>query len=98
MAKRDDIAAQIAALQAELDADDAGSVELWVKDEHGRETKLTGDMAKRWLKKLGLDDEPDPAGDGGDGGDGQGGAPGGAPADPPPAGDSVWGRKKAGGR
>ena len=83
---RADIEAQIAELQKQLETEDDGT-ELWVRDERGRETKLTGAYAKKWLKNLGLDDdEPDPA-DGGDGADP-------AQADPPPSGGkSVWGRK-----
>jgi hypothetical protein len=84
---RADIEAQIAALQQQLEAE-GDDTELWVRDEKGRETKLTGALAKRWLKTLGLEDEPDPAGDGGDG------DPAGGQTDPPPAGGkSVWGRK-----
>lgn len=83
MPSRDEIQAQIDQLTAQLDQDD--DTELWVKDEKGRETKLTGAYAKKWLKNLGLEDDPEPEGEGDEGGEG---------ADPPPSGGkSVWGRK-----
>lgn len=83
--RRDEIQAQIDALTAELDSSDDGT-ELWVKDAQGRETKLTGAHAKKWLKQLGLEDD-EAQDDGAEGGDGEG-------QDPPPrGGDSVWGRK-----
>jgi hypothetical protein len=86
MPNRDEIQAQIDALTKQLQDDDEGT-ELWVKDEKGRETKLTGAYARKWLRNLGLeDDEPQ--------GDGQGDEPDPAQADPPPSGGkSVWGRK-----
>lgn len=90
MATKAEIQAQIEELTKSLDsADDGDEVELWVKDEKGRETKLTGAYAKKWLKALGLeDDEPPADGQDPDGGDGK------TPEDPPPAGGStVWGRK-----
>jgi hypothetical protein len=86
MPTKAEIQAQIDALTAQLGAagDDGADTELWVRDEKGRETRLTGENAKKWLRSLGLEDDapPDPAqGDG--------------PPDPPPAGgDTVWGRKK----
>lgn len=58
--------AELKALQDELagaDADD--DVEVWVKDEKGRQTQLRGGHAKKWLKNLGLDDDDD-QGDGTD--------------------------------
>jgi hypothetical protein len=93
MATKSEIQKQIDALTKELESapDDAGGgdVELWVKDEHGRETKLTGAHAKKWLKNLGLEDD-EPAGGEGDSAEGDP-----ANGDPPPAGsESVWGRKK----
>lgn len=90
MPTKKDIQAQIDALTAQLDTadDDGAETELWVKDEKGRETRLTGAHAKKWLKNLGLEDDEPEAGDGAEGGD-----PG--QQDPPPAGaESVWGRKK----
>lgn len=85
---RADIEAQIAALQKQLEDDDEGT-ELWVRDEKGRETKLTGAHAKKWLRQLGLEDDEEPQdgteAEGPDGGDGQ--------QDPPARGNSVWGRK-----
>jgi hypothetical protein len=92
MPTRKEIETQIADLQKQLDAapaDSGDEVELWVRDDKGRETKLTGPHAKRWLKNLGLEDD-EPQGDGDQGGDG-----GGTPPDPDPSGGSVWGRKKA---
>jgi hypothetical protein len=87
---RDEIQQQIAALQAELDGGD--DLELWVKDEKGRETRLTGAHAKRWLAKLGLDDDGGDQDQGdGDGGQGDGQGDGRVPADPQPR-DSIWGR------
>jgi hypothetical protein len=85
MAGRDEIQAQIAALQKQLEAADGGD-ELWVRDpKTGHETKLTGAHAQKWLRRLGLDDEEPEGDDGADGGEGQ---------DPPPSGgNSVWGRK-----
>jgi hypothetical protein len=85
MAQRDEIQAQIAALQKQLEAADGGD-ELWVKDpKTGHETKLTGAHAQKWLRRLGLDDDEDTGDDDGEG------------QDPPPSGgNSVWGRKSAG--
>lgn len=70
-----DIEAQIAALQAQLAEDDG--LEL-VVDMDGKKTTLRGSHAKRWLAKLGLDD--DDQGDAGD--DDQGDAGDGDPAPP----------------
>lgn len=90
------MAADKAAIQAQIDQltaqlNDDSDLELWVKDSAGRETKLTGAHAKRWLKQLGLEDDP-PEGSEGDPPEGGEGDP---PADPPPAGaESVWGRKR----
>jgi hypothetical protein len=85
MAGRDEIQAQIAQLQKQLEAADGGD-ELWVRDpKTGHETKLTGTHAQKWLKRLGLDDDEGTEGDDGDSLEGQ---------DPPPSGgSSVWGRK-----
>lgn len=91
MPTKKDIQAQIDALTAQLDTadDDGKETELWVKDAQGRETRLTGAHAKKWLKNLGLEDDAPEGGDGAD----DGGDPG--QQDPPPAGaESVWGRKK----
>lgn len=45
-------------LQAALDALNAeDNTELWVEDEKGRKTKLTGEHAKKWLRNLGLSDD-----------------------------------------
>lgn len=86
MATRQEIEAQIQALQKELEGADDGT-ELWIEDEKGRKTKLTGPHAKRWLRNLGLDDDEAPADGSGDGAEGD-------QQDPPPAGgSSVWGRK-----
>jgi hypothetical protein len=90
MAKlNDEQAAMLAELQALADAPDEEPLELYVKDEKGRETRLTGSHAQQWLKNLGLgDDEPEGAGDDdkdgddkGDDGDGGGDKP---PAKQPP--------------
>lgn len=54
---RAELEAQLAAL------DEEDSTELWVEDEKGRKTKLTGTHAQKWLKNLGLgddEDEPEP--------------------------------------
>lgn len=53
MATREEKQAQIAALQAELEADD--DTELWVEHERGGKavrTKLSGSHAKTWLDQL----------------------------------------------
>lgn len=53
MATREEKQAQIAALQAELEADD--DTELWVEHERGGKsvrTKLSGAHAKDWLHEL----------------------------------------------
>jgi hypothetical protein len=89
VANRDEIQAQIDALTKQLDSE-GDDVELWVKDQNGRETKLTGSYAKKWLKNLGLEDD-EPQGDEGDPESGKG-AP--LEPDPQPAGASVWGRGK----
>lgn len=69
----------------EEDQEDAG-LELWVKDEKGRQVQLTGTRARKFLAQLGLDDdEQDPT----DPGEGDADAD---PADPPPAAGSFWGR------
>jgi hypothetical protein len=89
MPTKSEIQKQIEALNKQLETadDDGDSTELWVKDAQGRETRLTGAHAKKWLKNLGLEDD-ESQGDGADG-DGQ------VPTDPGPAGsESVWGRKK----
>jgi hypothetical protein len=89
MPTKQEIQAQIDALTKQLDTagDDGAETELWVKDEKGRETRLTGAHAKRWLKNLGLEDDASEGGEGDGGGD--------PPQDPPPSGaESVWGRKK----
>jgi len=84
MAQRDEIQAQIAELQKQLESADDGT-ELWVKDlKSGHETKLTGVHARKWLKRLGLDDEEGQAPEGEEGAEGA--------EDPPPS-ASVWGRK-----
>lgn len=45
-------------LQAQIDALDAeDNVEVWVEDDRGRKTKLTGGHARKWLRNLGLEDE-----------------------------------------
>lgn len=81
MAQRDEIQAQIAALQKQLEDSDDGT-ELWVKDpSSGHETKLTGAHARKWLKRLGLDDSDEQPEEGDP-----------AEEDPQPPG-TVWGRK-----
>lgn len=86
MASRQDIEAQIAALQQQLEADDG--LTLVVEDERGRKTHLSGPHAKRWLKNLGLDDDEGAAPEG------DGDPEGGQESDPPPAGGAtIWGRK-----
>jgi hypothetical protein len=88
MPTKAEIQAQIDALtkQMETAGDDGAESELWVKDDKGRETRLTGAHAKKWLRNLGLEDDEAPEGTEGGGG---------APTDPPPSGsESVWGRKK----
>jgi|GraSoiStandDraft_4_1057263.scaffolds.fasta_scaffold1454149_2 hypothetical protein len=84
----DEQAAQLAELQALAEAPDDPELELYVKDENGRETRLTGSHAQKWLKNLGLGDDDatdagaagdgagDDKGDGaGDGGEGKGKQP-----------------------
>ena len=53
----DEQAAQLAELQALAEAPDDPELELYVKDENGRETRLTGSHAQKWLKNLGLGDD-----------------------------------------
>jgi hypothetical protein len=49
-------ARELAELQALAEAPD-DELELYVKDERGRETRLTGSHAQKWLKTLGLGDD-----------------------------------------
>jgi len=75
VARRDELEAQLAEMQAELDGLDDDEYEVWIKDDGGRESKVTGRHAKTWLQKLGVvDPDPDPAGedDGEDQGAGDG--------------------------
>jgi hypothetical protein len=92
VAKKSEIQSQIDALTAQLDsADPDEDTELWVRDEKGRETRLTGSNAQKWLKGLGLvDDEAPPADGGGDGGTGN------PPADPPPPSGNRYFKSKNG--
>lgn len=81
---------QLDELTALADAPDGDVEELYVKDEKGRETRLTGAHATKWLKNLGLvdDDDAGDAGDGTDGDDAGGGA--GAKDEPPAAKTPKW--------
>lgn len=54
---------QLADLQALADAPDDDEFDLVVRDEKGRETRLTGKHAQKWLKNLGLGDDDEPEGD-----------------------------------
>lgn len=58
MAKRSRTAvqAEIEALQAELDTAETDD-EIWIKDESGREYKVTGRRATSIFAKLGLNDD-----------------------------------------
>ena len=67
-AKRTDIESQIAALQAQLDTADTDD-EVWVKDDKGREVKVSGRRATGILAKLGLLDDDDAGDDDDDQGD-----------------------------
>lgn len=51
MPKRSDIEKQIAALQSQLDAADTDD-EVWIKDDSGREFKVTGRRATTVLKRF----------------------------------------------
>ncbi len=57
MASRKEIEDQIAKLQADLAQADEDGYECWVKDDKGRETKIGGQHAKKWLARLGVLDE-----------------------------------------
>lgn len=64
--KRSDIQSQIEALQAQLDQADTDD-EVWVKDDNGREVKVSGRRATSILGRLGLlDDDGDDDDDAGD--------------------------------
>jgi hypothetical protein len=82
---RAQVEADMAALQAELDTADTDD-EVWIKDESGREIKVTGRRATTVLSRFGdLFQEAAPE---------EGGAEGeGEEADPKPAG-GYFGRKK----
>lgn len=58
MPKRSELEAQMAALQAELDKADTDD-EIWVKDDNGREIKISGRRATSVLKRLGMHDITD---------------------------------------
>ena len=88
MAKRSDIEAQITALQAELDKADTDD-EVWIKDDSGREIKVTGRRATTVLSRFGdLFDAPAEEGDEGEGDEGGEG-------DPAPVGGGYFGRRRA---
>lgn len=71
MARREELQAQMEALQAELDAAADDDHEVWIKD-GDREVKVTGKHAKGVLQKLGLVPPDETAGDDGEGeGDGK---------------------------
>lgn len=92
MATREEKQAQIAALQAELEADD--DTELWVEHERGGKavrTKLSGSHAKTWLDEL---FGPAAAADGGQDGD-QEDDQDGAASDKKPAGGGYFAKRKA---
>jgi hypothetical protein len=96
MGKREEIAAQIAALQKQLEDDD--DLELWVETEGDKgkhRAQLRGKYARKMLSRLGLDDDEDQAdddgatdGDGADGGTGDGGK------DPAPPSEHKYFRRK----
>lgn len=66
MAKRSEIEAQIAALQAEIENADTDD-EIWIKDDSGREIKVTGKRATSVLNRFSdLWDDGKPADDEGD--------------------------------
>lgn len=81
----EDQARTLAELQALAEAPDEDNLELYVKDEKGRETRLTGSHAQRWLKNLGLGDDGDESGDDDGKGDEGDGAGDGGKGDEPPA-------------
>ena len=90
MPKRSDIEAQISALQAELDKADTDD-EIWIKDDSGREIKVTGRRATTVLSRFG-DLFTEPAGEEGqgeEGGEGQG-----EEGDPTPVGGYFGRRRK----
>lgn len=79
MATRDELTAQLEALQGQLADLDENDYECVVEIE-GKKTGLRGKTAKGWLLKHGLIDAPADGGDGDGDGDGDGGK-----KDPPPA-------------
>lgn len=98
MPKRSDIEAQIAALQSQLDEADTDD-EVWVKDDSGREIKVTGKRATSVLARFADLWDSEDAGDGDDDGDDDKGAKdskGGAgkEKDKTPAAGGYFGRRK----
>lgn len=86
MGKKEDLAAQIAAMQAELDAAESGEADYEVEVRSGdKSARIPASQAKSWLKEhfgIGAEEAPPEGGDGKTD----------PPADPPPA-SGIWGRK-----
>ena len=61
MALNKEQAAQLAELEKLRDAADDEEVEVYVRDERNRETRLTGAQAQRWLTQLFGEDPAPPA-------------------------------------
>ena len=61
MSRKKEIEDQRAQLQAEAAGLEDGEYECWVKDDHGRETKIGGKHAKSWLTKIGVLEAEKPA-------------------------------------
>lgn len=80
MPSRDEIAAQIEALNGQLADLDENDYECQVEVD-GKRTTVRGKTARSWLEKIGLVDKPAD----GDGGDGDGGDGDGGKKDAPPA-------------
>lgn len=73
MPSRDELTAQLEALQGQLADLDANDYECEVVGEDGKRTRIGGKHAKSWLQQVGIIPADAPAGDGDGDGAGDGG-------------------------